>query len=259
MFHPPNNRRERILLFGPWSSGKSSAWLNVAQWIKKTGGDSKLYVVDTDRAWEAMDPGGLENVVFVYDAQSFPEMKEAAREIHAKATRDDWFVFDVVDRLWAKAQEDYFENLTDGDFDEFLTESRKQGENIGGEWGANWGIINKKYNMVAEKLFGFRGHVLACTHETEVRQPKRDGTGGDSERIRATYTRLGVRPAGQKDLGGIFHTVLYMQERKLGEEWVMTTAKDRGPVGESKREYLRGVGVGQFAMDYLMKVCGWRP
>lgn len=197
--------------------------------------------------------GSLDGIVVVEEAWDWPEFKPAMERLtKAKdVSRDDWLAVDLIDKAWSKAQEGFFEYLTDRPFDEFLGEALKNDVNVGGEWGKNWGVINKMYNAFMDYIMRWRGHAIACAPATEVRTPDRSGKGGDSEVIRDMFGRLGVRPQGQKDLPHAFHTVLLMQGD--GTKWRMTAAKDR------ERKMVKGEVVEDFVRSYLMKVAGWKP
>lgn len=257
--HPPGNRRERILAYGGSGSGKSSIWLNIARWMENTNAQGKVRVIDTDFAWEAYRPtdGSLDNRIVVADAWDWKDFTPAAQRLtRAKdISPDDWLVVDLVDKVWSKAQQGFFEYLTDRPFDEFLADAQKNNVNVGGEWGSNWGVINKMYSGFMDNIMRWRGHVLCCAPEAEVRQPDRAGKGGDSEQIRNLFGRVGVKPQGQKDLPHIFHTVLLMQAAGsvASPEWRMLSVKDR------ERALLKGEKVDQFVLSYLMKVAGWKP
>lgn len=257
--HPPGRRRERILTYGGSGSGKSSAWLNVAKWLQQTGAPGKVRLLDTDFAWEAYRPtdGSLDERVVVQDAWDWADFKPGMEKLtRAKdVTNDDWLVVDLIDKAWSKAQQGFFEYLTDRPFDEFMGEAVKNNVNVGGEWGSNWGVINKMYGGFMDYVMRWRGHVLCCAPMTEVRVPDRMGKGGDTQEIRDLFGRVGFKPQGQKDLPHMFHTVLFMQAAGTAAkpEWRVQSIKDR------ERPLLKGDRVDQFVMTYLMKVAGWKP
>lgn len=255
-------RKERILAYGASGSGKSSIWLNIANWIKRTNSPSRILLLDTDFTAEAMLPadGSLDDVVIVEQAADWKEMKPAIKRLVAKgvAGRGDWLVYDMIDKVWSKSQDGFFEFLTDKDIDVFLMEAVKEGASLGGDWGVNWQAINKMYGELIAPIVRFPGHVLALAPAADVREPDRSGKGGDDARIRGLFSRLGVKPQGQKDLPHLFHTVLLMQESPKG--WTMTTAKDR------ERARVGGVVLGGesgpepgFVMKYLLQIAGWKP
>ncbi len=221
-----------------------------------------MYVVDTDRAWEAMDPGDLNEVVSPRDVGEWPTFKAAIQESRTAATRDDFLVVDMVDKAWTWSQSHYFDNLQDRDFDEYLMDVVKAGDSLAGDYGQNWGVINKMYEAIAGPMQRFPGHVIACAPAIAVREPNRQGKGGDSNELRQLYGTWGYRPEGQKGLSHLFHTILFAQESPKG--YTLNTVKERNPadIGEDHplfRKKLRGQVVKQFTLDYLIQVAHWRP
>src|SRR3990172_7347258 len=113
MLRPRTSRRERILVMGPYGSGKTSAWLSIAKWSQTTGSSSRFFVIDTENTLEAMlDQGSqyaaLTNIeaAAVYDYETYL----SALDRYAKtATPDDWCVTDVIGLLWDMTQEEYIE------------------------------------------------------------------------------------------------------------------------------------------------------
>lgn len=257
--HPPGKRRERILAYGGSGSGKSTIWLNIARWMEQTSAPGKIRLLDTDYAWDAYRPvdGSLDQRIIVEEAYDWTDFKPAIERLtQAKdVTNDDWLVVDLIDKAWTKAQTGFFEYLTDKPFDEFMAESVKNDVNVGGEWGRNWGVINKMYEAFFNHIMRWRGHVLACAPMTEVRRPDRSGKGGDAQELIDLFGRIGFRPQGQKDLAHMFHTVLFMQASGTvaKPEWRIQSPKDR------ERPLLKGEKVDQFVVTYLMKVAGWKP
>jgi hypothetical protein len=61
----------------------------------------------------------------------------------------------------------------------------------------------------------------------------------------------GMKPAGQKQLGFVPHTVLMMKKGRVGD-YKMTTIKDRG------RWEGEDVEIGDFMQDYLVGIGGWQ-
>lgn len=265
--HPSSPRRERILVFGPSGAGKSRTWLDIALWIKKTGSPAKMFVLDTDAAWEAYRPldGSLDSIVICEDLYDWDSYMPAIKRVVAKSdpARGDWLVVDMVDKAWSRAQEGYFEYMSGKDFGSFMMESAKViaaggGNPIGGDYGINWQAINKMYADFIDPVHRFRGHVLCAAPASEVQAAPRTGRDMVSAEIRAVFGKLGYKPQGQKDLPHLFHTVLLLQESPKG--WVYTTAKERNPPDLISRPYQRGVELGSgFALKYLIGVAGWRP
>lgn len=264
MLQPPSNRREHILVFGREDTGKTTTWINIATWLARTSSPAKIRVLDTDGTWEASRPidGSLDGTVVVEDLQGAPysEYKPALDRLVANPSRDDWLVVDMADQLWNRAQQGGFEMLTDREWDEFIAYSVKNDMAIGGDYGKNWGVINKMYGALIDRVLRWPGHWLLVTPQTEVREANKQGKGGEEDpSIRSDYGRIGFKPDGQKKLPHLPHTVLWMQHGPKGTR-VMTAVKDRG------REKVKGVALGDgenmepgFVVKYLMQVAGWKP
>lgn len=262
MLHPPSNRRERILGYGQSKQGKSTAWLDIAEWLYKTGSKNKVIVGDTDVAWEAMRPmdGHLDHIVKVTDLDEWADYKSWINKAKTSANpdRNDWLVLDMVDKCYETAKGEYFMRRFGKELDEFFIEAKGDTEVIGGAYGTNWDVINKMYNSVMNIVHRFPGHVYCATPADEVRLPAaRSGKGGDDEQTRAMFGTMGMKPKGQKLLPHMFHTILYFQKGPRG--YMMTT------VGERQRKRFTGeiVGVDEgqplFVAKYLIGAAGWRP
>lgn len=256
--HPPTVRRERILAYGLHGAGKSTIWLALAEWIYKTGADSRLWVVDTDMAWEAMRPedGHLDSVVEVFSIYEYEDYRPAIHKLKEDATPDDWYIVDRADVLWDAAQEGWSAAVEGKDIDEFFLVHQKQGTSPGGDYGTNWVQIKRMYKAMGVDLFSrFRGHVLAVCAAEQTREKK--GQFGDDAEVFAKYSTVGMKPAGEKKLAHLFHTELYMVESPSG--YRMSTLKERKPFGTDGRPYLKGKPVTpDFVMAYLIGVAGWK-
>lgn len=261
--HIDSPRRERILLYGQEGSGKSHAWVSVAEWIKKTGSKAKVHVVDTDAAWDALRPedGRLDDVVVAYPVTEWDDY-DVVRKIRESSTPDDWYVLDVVTSLWVDAQEGYFYKVFGEELDSFFIEAKQSGESPGGEWGTNWVQIRRMYQRVMGSLQRYPGHVIACAYAGEVKVPDKGKARTpfhDSTDVEEKYGRYGWKPLGgssKENIGHNFHTVVFMAETAKG--WKMSVVKDRGDRDKKKKE-LQGVEVTpDFVVGYMMRN-GWRP
>ena len=265
MLHAPTRRRERILLYGPSGAGKSTAWLSVAEWIKRTRSPAQMHVLDTDRTWDDMAPydGHLDATVTAYPCDDWTPIREAIRTLEKiDASEDDWLVTDMASRVWDRVQEKYFEQAYGKDLDEFyaIGELSKRAEAISGPHGVNWQAINKMYATYSRLLMTrWPGHVLSCTPAANMRED----ISSDQKTIvqYPEFGRIGMRPQGQKDLAGQHRTILFMQQAPSG--WKMTTGKERNPPGlgdgdEGFRGYVEGEDVKDFVRTYLMSVGGWK-
>lgn len=260
MLHPTGTSRERILLMGPWGAGKSYAWIKVAQWIASTKAESQMFVMDTDLAWERMCEGWEAPHVHVTDATDWDSLSGGVNlaVTRAKRERHDWLVVDMADKMWDFAQSGFSEKAFGKRIDEWFIEAKRSGENVGGDYGSNWSVINRMYAQVIGQILRFPGHVLCCTPVEPVQSPDRQGKGGDSSEIRDLFGRFGVKPKGQKALGHQFHTIILLSD--TGKGYRAQTVKERSmPGSETAREKLVGVSVTDFTKDYLMKIARWQP
>ena len=108
-------RRERLLIFGSFKTGKSALWADLAQHYYESNSKNKFYVIDTDfgaaklldEGYEHLEESGL---VTVYNPLDFREILDASKEIYRSAKRGDWIVIDMLNYLWEEAQDFYIRN-----------------------------------------------------------------------------------------------------------------------------------------------------
>jgi hypothetical protein len=258
---PAVYRRERILLIGPPKAGKSTAWLTIAQWLEKTSADAQVFVIDSDKAWEIMGPadGSLDKRVHVYEVENHADWKKAITEIGGayQPNRGDWLVIDMIDRLWVHAQSGFWDYMHPGqDMGQIALEAKKKNINLGGDYGNNWTVINKLYQDVFQPIINFKGHVLALTPAAEVRQPDRQGNGGDSPAVLDVFGRVGMKPTGQKDLAYQFHSLLVVQRKPDKSRALITVDERVRPAGEERKQ-LVGETMTDFTLTYLVGAAHW--
>lgn len=254
MLRPPApNLVERILVFGPAGSGKSTAAASIAAMSARTGSDARFYVVDTDLAWDRMlyeGYGDLTNVE-VLVALEWPEYRDALAKIRSQVRPQDWVVVDLVTNAWETVQSYFTEQVFDRDIGDYFLQVRKELktgkkslEAFSG-W-VDWSVINAMYKSWAnDLLFKTRANVLCTAKMARVHSEQ------DDKATRLLFGAHGVKPEGQKALAYQFHTVLLTGEPRTGE-YTLTTVKDR------ERTKLDKAPVKKFALDYLVKVGGWR-
>jgi hypothetical protein len=257
VIHAPTDRRERIVFFADRGDGKSSTYINIAEWMERTRSTRKIYLLDSDYGWAAnrAQDGSLDRFfeVRTVDRERFggadgwtSQVKSFSRFVHP----DDWAVVDLQTHAWDGAQRWYWGQKTGNDsLAELWLKNRP--EEVSGDHGTNWGIINKFYGEFTSSIIRLPCHILFLASATEVRKT-------DSLKTRSFYTGLEMRMEGQKDLRGEGHTVLFGFE--ANGRYRYTTVKERGPTRD-KRVYLENEDVtdGGFVPGYLFKVAGWRP
>lgn len=283
MLHPSTERRERICVYGPSDSGKTSCAVAIANWIARTGAPSKVWYIDTDGTAEASIPEEhIGSVVELFEVDNRDELKMATAAIAPNLSRErnDWLVLDTSDKPWKYAQDSFFELGYGIDPDDFFIDAKKKalarsqetgkgeaiGDYVAGDHGINWQIINKMYGEMTRVLKTRDAHVLCMAPATEVRRPDRSGKGGDPAEVVDMFTRVGVKPAGQKDFPLLPHTILLLQKKAGGREAeksrIVNTLKERVPLGWPGRERLIAAEMtveSDFVMTYLMGIAKWRP
>lgn len=257
--HPPGPRRERILAYGQSGAGKSNGWVAIAEWIARTKADAKVYAIDTDLAWDAMRPvdGHLDSVVIATPIYEWDDYKPAIHRVQQSSRPQDWFVIDLVDKVWDESQEGYVNKVFGVDIDEFYLKAKMANDAamIGGDYGTNWTHVKKMYQSVVGMIPRFQGHVYCAATATSVKKPdegaKRTAFHDDVEVVEK-YGKFGWKPSGEKKLAHLFHTEVLFSETPSG--YKLSVVKDR------QRERITGVNVSpDFVTAYLMKVAGWKP
>lgn len=240
-----NGPREQILLMGGWGAGKSTAISDIARNIS-----GRVYVIDTTYEAER-NYHGQDNVI-VERVEQWDDYLAGIRKATVRGTRDDWLAVDRVDPVWDSAQNGFIEKVfgktADAWFVEFRAES--SGHPLAGEYGMNWAVIKKMYGAFMTEVMRFKGNVIVTARADQIQNPNRDGSGGDSTEIRAEFGKYGVKPAGEKNLGFLFHTVLLLAEPRQGE-WTYTTIRDRN------RPQMKGETMKSFCESYLIPIAGW--
>lgn len=256
--------RERILVMGSYGAGKSYQWLRTARWLKPQG--VKFYVIDTDDAIERMiyeefpelDTGAGGNIVR-YSAYSWESYVRAQASILTAARPDDWIVFDMADAPWKAVQSYFVSEVFNKDIADYFMEARRslaiQGNKTSKgkdaknlqvfEGWLDWPVINKIYDsLIMPLIFDSPAHLFFTTKVSTLRQDEKQA-------VRDIYGPYGVKPAGQKDLGHLFHSVFLFQQGEEPNSWEISTVKDRG------RSYFDHEQLRNFPVQYLVNKAKW--
>lgn len=267
----PFNSRERILTFGVQGTGKSHAILTIA----RLSPNSTFHVIDTDysESYEVAletEFTDLSNVtVHKVGYDDWKGQLALIEKVRGECVRDDWLIFDTVSCTWDAVQKWYMEEIFEQGADEYFMEVRRQKEaqrrkaeggrdknGSGGGGGKeakalgalegwmDWPVINAQYSPLYAKLTSMPCHLYLTAEQAQ--------TGSDDDReVKAMFGPYGVKPRGQKRLGHVPRTVLWMTKSRAGE-YSITTIKDRNRVEMEDVEYEN------FAVEYLMRVGGWK-
>lgn len=234
IYQPPGSRRERILVFGGFGTGKSEAATRILD--RALHPDAKLWITDTERAYEALIDTDDPRVDFTdLTLEDWPAYVENAMEAAKGGGTDDWWVVDSATNSWEVVQQYGLDKGWESDMG-----------------GLDWVRVNREHARLFKAYLTFRGHLFLTARSKELAKPQKSGKQVESRQTLETYGAFGVKPAGQKDIGHVPpHTVLLTAKTKTGE-WTLTTVKDR------KRRELDREPLHDFVRDYLVGVAGWR-
>jgi hypothetical protein len=261
----PIRPREFILTFGVGGTGKSTAILEVARLCP----DVLFHVMDSElqnyNRLLATAFTDLNNVVvYPIDSTEWDEYTKTIPEINEKMGRDDWLVVDFATPSWDAVQGWFVDKVHDQDIDEYFLAKRIKNQQmkdraskgdkdtkeikgfaaLSGQDG-DWQVINKTY------FKGFYNALLKCPGHVYM-TAEQDTIGKDDDReVKAAYGPYGIKPKGQKKLGYVPMTSLWLTKARVGK-YAITTIKDRG------RPELEDEPLNNFAVDYLMNVAGWK-
>jgi len=267
--------RQKILLYGQAGDGKSYSTFTIPNLLQQCGSPAKVFLIDTDdgamRTYEKCFPH-LTNLR-LFEAFDWAGLDSAIDQIlkEANPARGDWIICDLFCKAWDWVQDYFSEQVFKKGADEFFMEARKRFAESGSknvspfDGFKDWTYIKKLYKALQDKLIlKSRCNVICCVKAATVNDKS------DSESVLSKYGRIGMKPAGQKELDHEFHTVLFMQQRKNGRDvrYWMQSAKFRGVNSQGidcEVNPVMGVdpGTGQqvfywgWAWQYLCQHEGW--
>jgi hypothetical protein len=276
--HQPS-RRERILIYGSFKTGKSFNWLDIARAHHTAGNKGKFYVIDTDFGAHKLLSEGYdyledEGVIKIYNPLDFRDILDASKDIYRSAKRGDWIVIDMLNYFWEEAQEFYIRNVFGEDPENYFLQMRqevvakkgKDSRSFGGQEGTDWGFITKIYKQAEFPLtMKSAANVLSITEERKI-DPDR---GDSAEKVKQFKGVGGMAPTGQKGIGHRHDTVLRMSKRANGQRQ-LTRAGDKGHEGPQSEWAKRGSNILNiedyepdaknpkgFTRRYLIDIAGW--
>ena len=253
---------ERILLYGPEGSGKTQAWLTIADLALTAGSGETFYVADSDAGVKRSmmrDFAHLTNVQLTTIAE-FRDYKTWSRGLKDTIKPGDWVVSDTASAGYEKAQDLFFEakygkSRDEVEFERMLDKAynNKKGPLIEPE---DWVMIRNLFlgwwvNDVVLGLSVKGGAHLFATAEPKQIFDHFENPTGKSKPDKSdwlSYGELGLRPDGHRSLPHKVHTVGLMK-RSARSYW-FTPTKDR----QRPTEHME---VKNFAVDYLIQRAGW--
>lgn len=251
---PPIKPREMILTMGVGGTGKSTAILEVARLCPSDTFyclDSELRNFDRLLATAFTDLTNVETI----PAEDWTDWAENIPKIASKMDANDWLAVDSATSTWDAVQAWFVEKIHGTDIDEWFVAKRMEKENAGsgdkrgfaalsGSDG-DWQVINKTYfKGFYNALLKVPGHVYLTAEQAKIDKE-------DDKDTKSAYGGTGFKPKGQKRLGHVPMTTLWLTKSGTGS-WRMTTIKDRG------RREMDDEKLENFAVDYLQGVAGWK-
>ena len=244
---------EHIVTFGLYGSGKTHSWATIAEHYRETDASGQFYVIGTEhgavgRLRDAY-PDFDKNVQFK-DVTDWYELTDWTDEIVGQVVGGDWVVIEGIDKPWHWVQSLYDSlhgsTLNVDPRDPF---SMERGVT---EVERDWVKINGVYRKWINPILRSPAHVFACSPQDSIRMPnpQKPKQWSDSKDVIEQYEEIGFRPAGQKELGHHFHTVLHMKNPSR-DRYVMRTVDDH------TREKQYDTPISNFVIDYLFKVARW--
>jgi hypothetical protein len=255
-FAPTYPSRERILLFGPGGSGKTSATLHIAKLAAATSSPAHFFYGDSDDSVARMlgsdSYSSLTNLT-IHPLYTWDDYTDFAKRVLKDAGPDDWVTVDFIGTAWQAVQDHFTQEVFNKDIGDYFLEARKALSKGASALGAlegwtDWQVINALYRQwITPLLFRGRYHLLA-TAKVDSLSPSKSPTEDSS--TRQLLSSFNSKPVGQKELIYQFHTVLLTGRNGQGQ-YTLNTVKDR------ERSELRGHIHTNFALDYLKGVGGW--
>lgn len=278
---------ERILSMGITGSGKSYQWLKFARALKPAGVIFRCLDTDNDidymlrTQFQDLLPENGGNV-YVHLAFDWVEYEQGVAWVQQKGLtpeqlnrmdkhlvtayktpmkRIDWVVTDKINNAWSTVQRYFTTEVFGENMGEYFLQVRKEMQAgirktakgampsspimEGFDGWKDWSVINKLYDdWILPIIYRIQCHVYAATDVDKL-----DKSDKDPELLNL-FGDLGIKPAGQKKLGGQHHTIfLHLPGR---DSWFITTIKDR-----AGRPYFKKVPVKSLYTQYLVAKAGW--
>jgi hypothetical protein len=245
---------EHILAYGLYGSGKTHAWATVADSYRQEGSTNKFYVIGTEHgALGRLSDGypDFDKNVEWKDVGDWYQLADLTTDYVQRAEKGDWIVLEGGDKPWHWVQmlwdKLHGEPATLDPVDPFAMERGMPDGSINRDWVK----INGVYRNWINSILRSPAHVFSCNPQDALKLPTGGAKGwSDDKEVIDQYSRFGFKPAGQKELGHHFHTVLWMKNPAY-KQWTITSVDDH------TRELLDNQVVSNFVLDYLVKIARW--
>jgi hypothetical protein len=163
-FHAPGDFKELILAYGGPGSGKTTAWMGIADLSLKTKSDAHFWVIDNDNSTikAITNPtGSFHNLTAnttIWRPKSFDEYEAINDTILSEAKPNDWVIVDMLSNVWEGMPDWWHQNVFGESPWDYWKSVRKEilsGEkdrSFGGDSGVDWQYIGKVYRAWEKAL-----------------------------------------------------------------------------------------------------------
>lgn len=238
---------EKILVYGQAKSGKTSAWLSIAELYQQTGTPGTFWCVDTDDAMDRMLWNRQLSNVEVIPAYDWTEYREASSKAVANAQKGDWIVVDFVDRAWEEVRNWYLTEINEESPEEYFLRKKHELKDAG-KGGKkhrmnlydeiDWDVVKPEYNAFIKPIVQkTKAHVFLVCEEKAIWV---DNKPSDK-----------TKPGGHGGLPFQVHSIIKLD--KLARGYILNN--DLG--GDRQRDKLVNETYSSFALTYLCKCAGW--
>lgn len=236
-------QRERILLCGQPTSGKTYAILALADYVGVRDPKAKVYILDADRGMGKVkrDWPDVENIDHTL-ARSWDDIQDWIEEVEPKQTARDWIVIDMIGRLWEMAQSFEVGIVHQQSMGKRLLEARRdlvaasKLQAPGSLPQPDWTVIKKLHNdeFIDRISTRWDSHIIATTSVDPLDANRDDGL------LVSVFQEYGWKPDGEKRNIHRFDTIMFIQEVAKGKRR-FTTIKDRGRPLLSRVNYEKNI------------------
>ncbi len=241
-----NSPKERVLLAGDTNSGKSYAYMQVAQRHFEQGLPTKFWILDTDDTAPTFLAEGYEfehlyfengGNCYPFYSGDWPTLVKAANHVVRESSRDDWVILDLASSAYALAQY-YIADLKGLNLNDEV--ARRLGLSTSGKklgFGAfdsdTWALVTRTYEATMRPLVNSpKLNFIGLAHVTDMMTK----AGRETREPILLFDQLGMKPTGVGKLVKMVNTAIVLwsvrpmdQDRNSSPtiSRFMTVVKDR--------------------------------